>query len=54
MPTAENAVSSLSMRPLDVIDTAAGIPVEVGNTDAEGRLILAGMHCILRQLKAQI
>ncbi len=41
VPTAENAVSSRSMRPLDVIDTAAGIPVEVGNTDAEGRLILA-------------
>ena len=29
------------MRPLDVIDTAAGIAVEVGNTDAEGRLVLA-------------
>ncbi len=29
------------MRPLDVIDTAAGISVEVGNTDAEGRLVLA-------------
>jgi len=41
VPVAENAVSSKSMRPLDVIDTAAGIPVEVGNTDAEGRLILA-------------
>lgn len=41
VPAAENAVSALSMRPLDVIDTAAGIPVEVGNTDAEGRLVLA-------------
>jgi len=41
VPAAENAVSSLSMRPLDVINTAAGIPVEVGNTDAEGRLVLA-------------
>jgi leucyl aminopeptidase len=41
IPAAENAVSSKSMRPLDVIDTAAGIPVEVGNTDAEGRLVLA-------------
>jgi len=41
VPTAENAVSSKSMRPLDVIDTRAGIPVEVGNTDAEGRLVLA-------------
>ena len=38
---AENAISAQSMRPLDVIDTAAGIPVEVGNTDAEGRLVLA-------------
>lgn len=45
VPAAENAVSALSMRPLDVIDTAAGIPVEVGNTDAEGRLVLAdAMH----------
>jgi leucyl aminopeptidase len=41
IPAAENAVSSKSMRPLDVINTAAGIPVEVGNTDAEGRLVLA-------------
>ena len=41
VPTAENAISDKAMRPLDVIDTAAGIPVEVGNTDAEGRLILA-------------
>ena len=41
VPTAENAVSSKSMRPLDVIDTRAGMPVEVGNTDAEGRLVLA-------------
>lgn len=38
---AENAVSEKSMRPLDVIETSAGIPVEIGNTDAEGRLVLA-------------
>ncbi|MDB2324766.1 leucyl aminopeptidase family protein [Alphaproteobacteria bacterium] len=38
---AENAVSEKSMRPLDVIDTRAKIKVEVGNTDAEGRLVLA-------------
>lgn len=38
---AENSISAQAMRPLDVIDTAAGIPVEVGNTDAEGRLVLA-------------
>ena len=39
--SAENAVSDRSMRPLDIIDTRAGIKVEVGNTDAEGRLVLS-------------
>ena len=38
---AENAVSERSFRPLDVIETRKGLTVEVGNTDAEGRLILA-------------
>ena len=38
---AENAVSDRSMRPLDIIDTRAGIKVEIGNTDAEGRLVLS-------------
>lgn len=41
VPTAENAVSERSMRPLDIIDTRAGLKVEIGNTDAEGRLVLA-------------
>lgn len=41
VPAAENAVSARAMRPLDVIETRAGIDVEVGNTDAEGRLVLA-------------
>ena len=41
IPTVENAVSRKSMRPLDVIRTRSGIDVEIGNTDAEGRLILA-------------
>lgn len=39
----ENAVSSTAMRPLDVLRTRAGLSVEVGNTDAEGRLILADL-----------
>ena len=41
VPAAENAVSERSMRPLDVIDTRAELKVEIGNTDAEGRLVLA-------------
>ncbi|HJQ01902.1 MAG TPA: leucyl aminopeptidase family protein [Jatrophihabitans sp.] len=41
VPTAENAVSGTSMRPSDVITQYGGRTTEVGNTDAEGRLILA-------------
>ena len=40
IPAVENSVSGESMRPLDVLATRKGLSVEVGNTDAEGRLIL--------------
>jgi leucyl aminopeptidase len=39
----ENSVSGTAMRPLDVIRTRRGLTVEVGNTDAEGRLVLADL-----------
>ena len=37
----ENFVSSNSYRPLDIIRSRKGLSVEIGNTDAEGRLVLA-------------
>ncbi|MFP5448513.1 MAG: leucyl aminopeptidase family protein [Alphaproteobacteria bacterium] len=40
-PTVENAISGDAMRPGDVLDSRKGLTIEVGNTDAEGRLILA-------------
>ncbi|MCR5873481.1 leucyl aminopeptidase family protein [Phenylobacterium sp. J426] len=40
-PVVENAISGDAMRPGDVLATRLGLTVEVGNTDAEGRLILA-------------
>src|SRR3546814_11549680 len=40
IPAVENAVSGNAFRPLDVLQTRTGLTVEVGNTDAEGRLIL--------------
>ena len=40
VPAVENFVSATSYRPLDVIRTRKGLSVEIGNTDAEGRLIL--------------
>ena len=39
----ENMVSGTAMRPLDVIRTRRGLTVEVGNTDAEGRLVLCDL-----------
>lgn len=39
----ENSVSGHAMRPLDVLRTRRGISVEVGNTDAEGRLVLCDL-----------
>jgi leucyl aminopeptidase len=41
LPIVENSVSGEAYRPLDVLDTRKGLTVEVGNTDAEGRLILS-------------
>ncbi|MBL8806959.1 MAG: leucyl aminopeptidase family protein [Rhodospirillales bacterium] len=41
VPAVENSVSGNSVRPLDVIRSKAGLTVEIGHTDAEGRLILA-------------
>ena len=41
VPVVENAIAGDAMRPGDVLATRAGLTVEVGNTDAEGRLILA-------------
>jgi leucyl aminopeptidase len=40
IPAVDNAVSGNAFRPWDVIRTRKGISVEIGNTDAEGRLIL--------------
>src|SRR6201996_1637070 len=39
----ENSVSGAAMRPSDVITTRSGLTVEVGNTDAEGRLVLCDL-----------
>jgi leucyl aminopeptidase len=45
----ENAVSGNAMRPMDVLRSRKGLRVEIGNTDAEGRLVL----CDLLQFAAE-
>lgn len=41
IPAAENMINGEAMRPGDIIRTASGKTIEVGHTDAEGRMILA-------------
>ncbi|KAA0917469.1 leucyl aminopeptidase family protein [Aquicoccus porphyridii] len=41
IPAVENAVSSNSFRPGDILTSRKGLTVEINNTDAEGRLVLA-------------
>lgn len=41
IPAVENSISGTSFRPRDVYKSRKGLTVEIGNTDAEGRLILA-------------
>jgi leucyl aminopeptidase len=45
----ENAVSGNAMRPMDILRSRKGLRVEIGNTDAEGRLVL----CDLLQFAAE-
>ncbi|MEM8934966.1 MAG: leucyl aminopeptidase family protein [Pseudomonadota bacterium] len=49
VPAVENAISGNAFRPGDVLDSRAGMSVEIGNTDAEGRLILADAMALARE-----
>ncbi|MBD3233438.1 MAG: leucyl aminopeptidase [candidate division Zixibacteria bacterium] len=53
IPTVENMPSGTAYRPGDIIKTHSGITVEVLNTDAEGRLILADALSYARKYKPQ-
>lgn len=41
VPAVENSVAGNAIRPLDVVKARSGLTVEIGDTDAEGRLVLA-------------
>lgn len=41
VPAVENAISGSAMRPQDILTSRKGLTVEINNTDAEGRLVLA-------------
>jgi leucyl aminopeptidase len=41
----ENAISADAFRPGDILNSRKGLTIEIGNTDAEGRLVLADALC---------
>lgn len=53
IPTAENSISGDAFRPGDVLTSRAGTTVEIGNTDAEGRLVLADAISLADEEKPQ-
>ena len=54
IPIVENAVSSHSFRPGDIWVSRKGLHVEIGNTDAEGRLILADALALAAEEKPDL
>ena len=54
VPAVENAVSAEAMRPGDVISSRKGLTIEIGNTDAEGRLILADALARAAELEPEL
>ena len=51
---AENSIAGDAMRPSDVIKSRAGLTVEIGNTDAEGRLVLADAMALADEEKPDL
>src|SRR5690606_160905 len=41
IPAVENSIAGAAFRPGDILRSRKGLTVEIGNTDAEGRLVLA-------------
>ena len=54
IPAVENSVSGKSFRPRDIFKSRKGITVEIGNTDAEGRLVLADALALADEEKPEL
>ena len=54
IPAVENAVAGNAFRPLDIFTSRKGITVEIGNTDAEGRLVLADALALADEQKPDL
>ncbi|MGB3897907.1 MAG: leucyl aminopeptidase family protein [Mesorhizobium sp.] len=54
IPAVENSIAGNAFRPGDVLTSRKGITVEIGNTDAEGRLVLADALALADEEKPQM
>jgi leucyl aminopeptidase len=54
IPAVENAIAGSAFRPRDVYRSRKGITVEIGNTDAEGRLILADAMALAEEERPEL
>jgi leucyl aminopeptidase len=54
VPAVENAISADAMRPGDIIASRKDLSIEIGNTDAEGRLILADALTMAAEMDADL
>ena len=54
IPAVENAIAGNAFRPGDILNTYAGVTVEVDNTDAEGRLILCDALALAAEAEPQL
>jgi len=54
LPAVENAISANAYRPGDVLGTRKGLTVEIGNTDAEGRVILCDALALADEEKPEL
>jgi leucyl aminopeptidase len=54
IPAVENAISGSAFRPRDIYRSRKGLTVEIGNTDAEGRLILADALALADEEKPEL
>jgi leucyl aminopeptidase len=54
LPAVENSISGAAFRPRDIYRSRKGITVEIGNTDAEGRLILADAIALADEEKPEL
>jgi leucyl aminopeptidase len=54
IPAVENSVSGASFRPGDILSSRKGLTVEINNTDAEGRLVLADALALADEEKPEL